>query len=569
MNFRKLTLGLILLALFIAPRLAGLRSFVTLDEPFWLSVGANFYYALGQREFQHTVYEYHPAVTTMWFVTGAMLAYFPEYRGLGQGYFDVDKNKFDPFLLEHGISPLTLLYEGRLLQLVLLTGLMLLIFHLLAVLAGAEQAFLVSALMAAAPFFLGHSLLLNHEALLALCVLTSIFGLLAYLWHRRRLPYLLISAAAAALAQLTKSSAIAMMPVIGLILAVSVFEDRPAGLRSVLWDRVRGLGTWLATLVIVYVALWPGMWVAPGKMLYEVYGNAFSYAFQGARLQVTQELQPSQFSLETVGPTAAAFFQNLLWRSTPIMWFGMLIAVASLLLPAPFAPQLRFKWLIGYLLVTAALFILMFSAAQGRNSQHYVMTSHLSLEAVAGLGWGVLPAWLSRRWRSIWGVVVVVILIGAPIALQLWSALAFRPYSYTYYNPLMARITGHTIPYYYGEGLEQVAAYLRAKPGAETMAVLAYPARGPFSYFFPGETLILNPLYLEDPGMPSMFERLEQAEYLVFYDGLADRTPNSRRFVRALESSQPEAVLSVQGLEKIFIYRVAEISPDFYAALSQ
>ena len=32
------------------------------------------------------------------------------------------------------------------------------------------------------------------------------------------------------------------------------------------------------------------MWVAPGKMLYEVYGNAFSYAFQGARLTVTEEL---------------------------------------------------------------------------------------------------------------------------------------------------------------------------------------------------------------------------------------------------------------------------------------
>src|SRR3990170_840272 len=101
MKFRKYLLAILLLAVVSMPRFSSLDSFVTIDEPFWLSVGANYYYALGQRELENTVYEYHPAVTTMWFVTGAMLAYFPEYRGLGQGYFDVDKNKFDPFLLEH------------------------------------------------------------------------------------------------------------------------------------------------------------------------------------------------------------------------------------------------------------------------------------------------------------------------------------------------------------------------------------------------------------------------------------------------------------------------------------
>src|SRR5688572_14409481 len=72
----------ILLTALLAPRLMQLNSFATLDEPYWLSMGANFYYALGQREFQNTVYEYQPAVTTMWIVTAAMIAYFPEYRGL-------------------------------------------------------------------------------------------------------------------------------------------------------------------------------------------------------------------------------------------------------------------------------------------------------------------------------------------------------------------------------------------------------------------------------------------------------------------------------------------------------
>ena len=42
MNFRKAILVLLLLGLTIVPRLSSLKSFVTIDEPFWLSVGANY-----------------------------------------------------------------------------------------------------------------------------------------------------------------------------------------------------------------------------------------------------------------------------------------------------------------------------------------------------------------------------------------------------------------------------------------------------------------------------------------------------------------------------------------------
>src|SRR5689334_7609978 len=136
MNSRITFLALILLVITLAPRLLSLRSFVTIDEPFWLSVGANYYYALGQRELENTVYEYHPAVTTMSFVTAAFLVDFPEYRGLGQGYFDVDKEKFDPFLIEYGHDPMHLLYLSRLFQVLMIVLFALIIFYLLCVLIG-------------------------------------------------------------------------------------------------------------------------------------------------------------------------------------------------------------------------------------------------------------------------------------------------------------------------------------------------------------------------------------------------------------------------------------------------
>ena len=87
-KFTDIAIYVLLLVVFLAPRLPKIDSFVTLDEPSWLSQGANFYYALGQREFQNTVYEYQPAVTTMWIISAAMLIYLPEFSGFGQGNLD-------------------------------------------------------------------------------------------------------------------------------------------------------------------------------------------------------------------------------------------------------------------------------------------------------------------------------------------------------------------------------------------------------------------------------------------------------------------------------------------------
>lgn len=565
MNLRKYLLALLLLVVVIVPRLAGLASFVTLDEPFWLSVGGNYYYALGQRELQNTVYEYHPAVTTMWLVTDAFLAYFPEFRGIGQGYFDVDKNKFDPFLIEHGRSPMQLLYLSRLFQVMLLAFFALIIFYLLSKLIREEKAFLVTALVSSAPFFLGHSRVLSHEAMVAFFVTASIFGMMAYLEHERKWIYLFISAASAALAQLTKSSAMAMMPVIALLLAAAVFEKmNQRGFKSALADHLKIFGMWFAMLVFVYFILWPGMWVAPGKMLYEVYGNAFSYAFQGARLQVTQELQPSQFKFGALISSAGNFITSIFRSGTPVLWLGVLLVIGSFLLRGKNVLSVIEKKLIAYLFVTALMFILLFSTAQGRNSAHYIMSAHVSVDMIAALGWGALLGRLAMKWET--GNRLKVRVGGAAILviLQLGSALAFYPYYYTYYNPIMTAITGNAPTSDYGEGFEQAAAYLSQKPDAESLKVFAFRARGPFSYFFPGETVILNPLFMEEPGMASAAERIADADYLVLNEAFRTRTERTALFMQGLDGAQPEHTIQIKGISPIYIYRVSDLPQSFY-----
>src|SRR5690606_30137957 len=110
------------------------------------------------------------------------------------------------------------------------------------------------------------------------------------------------------LAQLTKSSSIVLIGLVGLMLLIKLFKkdnlhSTPSSavetsLLSKLTSAIKTFGIWFASAALIYFILWPGMWVAPGKMLAEVYGNAFSYAFQGGRLDVTEELNPASFSLE-------------------------------------------------------------------------------------------------------------------------------------------------------------------------------------------------------------------------------------------------------------------------------
>ncbi len=509
---------ILLILAVLLPRLPALDSFVTLDEPYWLSMGSNFYYAIGQREFQNTVYEYQPAVTTMWIVMFAMLTYFPEYRGLGQGYLEFEKGALDPFMLEHGKTPLVLLRDARLIQVLVIGILFLLLYYLLQRIVSKPTAFVAVLFASLDPFFLGMSRLLNHEAMLSLFVVVSILAFYIYLVQERRIGFLLLSGIAAGLAQLTKSSAIAILVPIGIILLIQIFQQRQNGFFNAVWDHTKVFAVWLLALVGTYFILWPGMWVAPGKMLYQVYGNAFSYAFQGARLTVTEDLQPSQFSLNTGFSGTWDLIRVFLWRTTPLTWLGILF---GFIIPFNRSRELvRLNWqLISLLSTTAAAFILIFGIAQGRNSPHYILTSYLALNLLAGSGWFQAIKWLIDRYVSLRKEQIQYVSLSILVTAQFWSAAIFYPYYYTYRNPILYSAGEHLqFPQFpYGEGLELAAQYLARLPDAKNSTVISYYSRGSFSYFYPGKTTRFKPYYIDAAHKKDLVDSISSADYLIVY----------------------------------------------------
>jgi len=549
-------------AVLIIPRLIAINQFATIDEPYWLTAGSDFYYALGQRAFANTVYDYHPAVTTMWIIALGMLIYFPQYRGFGQGYFDVYKDTLERFLLSHGHTPLGLLTVSRVIQTVIIVFLLFVVFWLLRRILGNKIAIAGTLLISFDPFFLGHSRLLNHEGMMSLFVMISLLAILTHLFFDRKLIYVLISGAAAGFAQLTKSSSVVLVPLIGLLFLVEIFFHQEVNWRKRILKATVELIAWFAMLCIVYFVFWPGMWVAPGEMLYQVFGNALSYAFGGARLSVTGGIQTEDFQPHL--SDIYSFIRSILWRTTPIVWIGTLLSLGYLL---------RQKWEKRFthlsIFLIGLLFILLFGIASGRNSAHYILTTYVALDILAATGWVYSVEWLSNHMQGDVRRIIPILVMGIIVIAQAGSGLMFFPYYYTYYNPIMeAWQPGRQNPNFgYGEGLELAARYLAQMPGAANAQVIAFYGRGSFSYFYPGKTEQLKPVYADAENVPQLVQILHESKYIVLYYELEKDRNVPANLMRALDGITPVKVIWLNDIEYIRIYRADTLSAQFYKTL--
>ncbi len=548
---------MVVICTLVLPRLSDLASFTAADEPFWLVVGANYYYALAHFEFENTIYEYHPAVTTMWIVTAAMLTYFPEYRGIMRGYFQQEKTSFDTYLVEHDKDPLKLLWWSRLIQTLINVALWLAAFMLLRYMLDEWVALAVVLIASFAPYLFGQSRMLNHESMVGLFSLNTLLAITAYIFRERKPLFLFLSALAAALANLTKSSSIVLLPVVLCIILIwAIKEWRSQGrVWSVITPSAGIFFTWLGLTVAFYILIWPGMWVAPGKMLHEVYGNAFSYAFLGSRLSVSTGLEPAAFNPLIALQSILGILISIAWRTSPLTWVGLVLAFLSIFIREPQAAPSILKLLVGFLFLAALASITMFGVISGRDQPHYVMVAYVCIETAAALGWVAAIRWLGIKFKILQRSWMQNASICAILAAQIAGLFGFQPYYYTYYNPILNKVYGGNVPrFFYGERMETAAAYLAAKPDSQYLTALVYFGRS-FSYYFPGDTLVFKPVYFDDKEQ--LKDILRHSDYLVLYSGLQERLP-------VLKEMTPEHVIDLNGRPYVEIYRASDVPSGFY-----
>jgi hypothetical protein len=512
-------------------RVPALDQFVTADEHAWLARSGNFYYALAHGDWAGTFQRHHPGVTVTWAGLGGYLLTFPGYAAVAPGQFGWLTEEIEPFLRSQGHDPLAVLAAGRLVSVLLITLTLTGCYLIARRLLDEWTAFLGMALIVFAPFHIAHSRLLHLDGLVSSLMLLAVLAWIDHLRTGAR-GTLAAAATAAGLAWLTRSPALFLLPLFALLALLKLWRDPthpwPALLRSTL---IGGLGG-----VLLFVLLWPAMWVDPVGSLRAVLSAAGDYAAEG-------HLKPIFFNGEIFAGDPGWTFYPLayLWRITPITGIGLLAALVAWARRAdPFRPGPQ-RAVLGALLLYALGFIL-FMNLGAKKFDRYILPAHLPLEILAAAGWVALLGWARRRGETrgrghLWPLAAGSVILG-----QALFVLPFAPYYLSFYNPALggSRVAPAVMMIGWGEGADQAGRYLDAKPHAAGLRVASGYTNGPLSYFFRGETLPLTFWY--------------HADYAALFIQDFQRQLPSRRTAAEFGKLTPEAVFTLNGIDYAYLY---------------
>lgn len=445
----------------LIPRVADLGGFVTVDEAnFWITRSHTFLNALRTGDFAATAISTHPGVTTMWLGAAGIL--------------------LQRFLVDAGLLPsvtfataLTLL---RLPAALAHTICILVGFALLRRMLPPATALLAVLLWAADPFVIAYSRVLHVDALAASFGAT---GLLAALraWqlpHRRGM--LALSGIYTGLAVLSKSPALALAPVVGMLALWHAWwlpdTRRSPGtavraLRGAIRVAAPAYLGWLGIVIVTLIVCWPALWANPVA--------AFNQIRVGVEVEGAQPHMLGNYFLGRPDPAPGALFYlvALALRSTPLTLSGLLLL--------PFVWR-RFDASQRRMLAGLALFALTFTAAMTlfpKKFDRYLTPAFPMVDILAAAGLcGALNGALGmvKQRRSVLPPSrirnLVVLLAGA---LALANAWFWHPYAIAAANQWLggAAVAARTFAVGWGEGHEQVAAWLNQRPDIRGVATVA------------------------------------------------------------------------------------------------
>ena len=215
-------------------------------------------------------------------------------------------------------------------------------------------------------------------------------------------------------------------------------------------------------MVLTGVLVWPALWAAPGATL----GGLLGFVESNSHLE-TLVGAPTRAGL-------GGWFYPLTWllRSTPLAMLGLALLGAAALARLVGAGQGRADpddrlWPA----LTLVLYVLGFGAIMtvaAKNFDRYILPAFLPLDLLAGLGLALAARRLS--WMGGAGYLVAGAVLLPALIYPLASSL---PYPLAWYNPLAGggAAAQRTLPVGWGEGLDQVAAYLNGQRNAARLKV--------------------------------------------------------------------------------------------------
>ncbi|MEW5957087.1 MAG: glycosyltransferase family 39 protein, partial [Chloroflexota bacterium] len=463
-------------ALFVAallPRVFGLGIFITSDEPLWLTRSIFFAEALLSGHLSETLQTGHPGVTTMWTgLFGLGLAYYSHGASTSWGEF-LQHLSHDPERIDLLVLPWV-----RLPTVLLAAACPVLIYRWGRPLLGQTATLIGALLLAFDPLFLAHSRTLHHDALATIFMSLSVLALLNFAAAARpRRSWVILSGGLAGLALLSKGTALVLVAVAGFFW-LWLWLGRRWAFRPII---IAGL-LWLGLLAGVFVLLWPAMWVIPGRALAEVLGWVAESA------DVVDVADTSALNWAGRVPELGVLFYPVNWllKSTPLSILGLGGVIGWWRLPG----QRDRRWVLAWLAIFAVLLLALLTIGDKRDGRYLLpIYPGLWLLTAAGLVW--LSQWLVALPKMSFRPQLVKVGLAVVFAILLAAfSLPWYPYYHSYYNPLLggSRLAPRLVKVGWGEGMEQVAAYLNQQEQPQAL-IVATSYAGTLLPFFAGSAV--------------------------------------------------------------------------------
>ncbi|MBI5563476.1 MAG: glycosyltransferase family 39 protein, partial [Chloroflexi bacterium] len=500
-----LWLALVIFALAVFARAGALRNYVTPDEPAWVLRSLNFSQALARGEWAATAQMGHPGVTTMWLgslgiaikraadpsASTEAIAWLNGLPSLAPENAEAFK-RLGVFLTFARLAVIIVNALGVVMALWLLRRLF-----------NQRVAVMAGLLLALDQFTASLSGLLHVDGLLTTFMLLSVLALLIGIRNQGSgIRWFALSGACAALALLSKSPALFLLPFTLLVLFVAVIMRRLSYKRAAL-----GLLSFVIVHLSLFIALYPAMWVEAAGTLNGILGLA---AFLSAN-----PVRPTFFEGQYVLNHGAEFYPTaLIYRLTPVVMIGLVIALIAGVLNARGRMQdagsknqtVAQPLASCIVLLAFSLLFIGFITPVAKKYDRYMLPALTMLIPIAAWGYGQI--------RSRWAAPLVSI-AAAAISLTYW------PYLLMHYNLLLGgpEAAQQHFAVGWGEGLGAAANWINEQPTGlqSTVATAAVPS---FAPVFSGRSTWLNDrgLELSDYYVVTLSERQLDPRWLSRFD---------------------------------------------------
>ena len=433
----------------------------------WYQRAVRFSDALLAKDWAGTCHTYHPGVTTMG-LAGLGITLLARQRGLTSAQLLGDQSSRPGVIndaITAGVIPLA----------VVIALCIALSYILLRRLINHNVALAGSLLLALDPFHLTHSKVLHVDGLLTVFMFVSVLFLFNYLRGSSKLD-LALSGVFGGLAFLTKTPSWFLVPYGALAVGThewasgsQPFKARWAVLRRSARKIVRTLLPWGAVAAVLFVALWPAMWVEPVQML-QFMGHWTIFHTEEAHYNQVYFNGESSFD----DPGLVYYLATIAWKTTSLTLPMALLALLLALLGLYEHRQKQLIWLLaGY-----ALFFTAQMGLSAHKDLRYVLPIFPALDVLAAFGLvrvleviGRMDRFAGRRW-------VRPALLAAALGLQSGVALARHPYYGTHHNGLLggSKVAKEILPIQnQAEGLDLAAQYLNQLPRASQARAMVFP----------------------------------------------------------------------------------------------